>query len=36
MYIEVGRQLLSGQNDYLSLLNLWNQYKKMTGKIKII
>lgn len=33
MYIEVGQQLLNGQNDYISLLALWNEYKKMTGKI---
>lgn len=35
MYIEVGQQLLNGQNDYISLLALWNEYKKMTGKILI-
>lgn len=33
MLIEVGKQLLSGQNDYISVLTLWNKYKTMTGKI---
>lgn len=33
MLIEVGKQLLSGQNDYISVLTLWNEYKTMTGKI---
>ncbi|KAE9533494.1 hypothetical protein AGLY_009132 [Aphis glycines] len=30
MLIEVGKQLLSGQNDYISVLTLWNEYKTMT------
>jgi len=33
MFIEVGEQLLSGHNDYISILTLWNDYKTMTGKI---
>lgn len=33
MYFEVGEQLLNGQKDYISILNLWNEYKTMTGKI---
>lgn len=33
MYIEVGQQLLNGQNNYILLLTLWNDYKKMTGKL---
>lgn len=34
MFIEVGEQLLSSRNDYISLLILWNEYKTMTGKIQ--
>jgi hypothetical protein len=32
IYFEVGQQLLNKQNDKISLLTLWNEYKKMTGK----
>jgi len=35
MFIEVGEQLLRSQNDYISMLTLWNEYKTMTGKIYI-
>lgn len=31
MYTEIGYQLLNGENDYISLLTMWNEYRKMTG-----
>ncbi|XP_060859886.1 midasin [Metopolophium dirhodum] len=30
MFIQVGQQLLSSRNDYISILTLWNEYKTMT------
>ncbi|XP_025407976.1 midasin-like [Sipha flava] len=33
IYFEVGQQLLNKQNDKISLLTLWNEYKKMTDVI---
>lgn len=32
MYNKASQQLLKGQNDYILLLDLWNEYNKLTGK----